>query len=371
MKVWLSLTLAAIGGLCACAGPQAVAPVEKRLPPRSVAGTDVSRTVPPAPKPSRRTGDDRPAFYTVQRGDTLFAIALDFGFDYRDLAAWNDIADPALIRIGRQLRLTPPVRDAVPETRPLRPADPVTAEALGSPIPDRSSDPSGGPADVAKAPASAAPAAAGDPKAAPPILTEPLARTLRYSEQALAQLGGSARAGTATTAPAPGATAAPPSRSGPRVEPPVSTSPKPPAPVPVASPDTPRDAEDRVDWVWPARGELLYRFGESGKLKGIGVAGKTGQPIIAAAVGKVVYAGAGLRGYGKLVIVKHNETYLSVYAHNSVLLVKEGDSVRRGQKIAEMGDTDAARVGLHFEIRRFGKPLDPLAQLPRVADTPG
>ena len=78
-----------------------------------------------------------------------------------------------------------------------------------------------------------------------------------------------------------------------------------------------------------------------------------------------------MRGYGKLVIVKHTETYLSVYAHNSVLLVKEGDSVRRGQKIAEMGDTDAARVGLHFEIRRFGKPLDPLAQLPRIAEIPG
>lgn len=368
---WCFLALAAIAGVSACVGPQAVAPVEKRLPSRPAAGTEVSRTLHAAPKPSRRTGDDRPAFYTVQRGDTLFAIALDFGFDYRDLAAWNEIADPALIRVGRQLRLTAPLREAVPETRALRPADAVTAEALGGPGPNRSSAPSGGPGEVAKAPAPAVSASAGVSPAAAPILTEPQARTLRYSDQALAQLGGRLRPGTAAMAPAPSAAATPPARPEPKVEPAAPIPPKPQAPGPVATPDSPRDADDRVDWIWPARGELLYRFGETGKLKGIGVAGKAGQPIVAAAVGKVVYAGAGLRGYGKLVIVKHNETYLSVYAHNSTLLVKEGDSVRRGQKIAEMGDTDAARVGLHFEIRRFGKPLDPLVQLPHGADAPG
>ncbi len=369
MKVWLCLLPAVIAGLCACAGPQAVAPVERRLPQRSATGAEVTRPPNAAPRPTRRTGDDRPVSYTVQRGDTLFAIALDFGFDYRDLAAWNEIADPALIRVGRQLRLTPPVREAVPETRALRPADPVTAEALDGPGSDRSSPPSASRGEVAKAPAPASPAPAAEPGAATEILTEPLARTLRYSDQALVQLGGKVRERPAPAVPPVVAAVPAPTRADPKAEPAASVPPG--TPVPVAVPDGARDADDRVEWVWPVRGELLYRFGDSGKLKGIGVAGKAGQPIVAAAVGKVVYAGAGLRGYGKLVIVKHNETYLSVYAHNSALLVKEGDSVRRGQKIAEMGDTDAARVALHFEIRRFGKPLDPLAQLPHGADMPG
>ena len=90
--------------------------------------------------------------------------------------------------------------------------------------------------------------------------------------------------------------------------------------------------------------------------------------MAAAASGKVVYSGSGLRGYGNLVIVKHNETYLSVYAHNQSVMVKEGDMVKRSQKIAEMGDTGAARVGLHFEVRRFGKPVDPLGTLPQALD---
>jgi lipoprotein NlpD len=94
------------------------------------------------------------------------------------------------------------------------------------------------------------------------------------------------------------------------------------------------------------------------------IGGEEGQPITTSAPGKVVYAGSGLRGYGKLVIIKHNSTYLSVYAHNRALLVKEGDRVGAGQKIAEMGSTDSDRVGLHFEIRRLGKPVDPLRYLP-------
>jgi lipoprotein NlpD len=96
----------------------------------------------------------------------------------------------------------------------------------------------------------------------------------------------------------------------------------------------------------------------------VGIGGKAGQPVFAAAPGKVVYSGSGLRGYGKLVIIKHNDMFLSVYAHNSQIVVKEGETVKRGQRIAEMGDTDANRTALHFEIRRFGKPVDPLTRLP-------
>ena len=116
--------------------------------------------------------------------------------------------------------------------------------------------------------------------------------------------------------------------------------------------------------MWPAKGRLVASFSESATLKGIDIAGAVGDPVLASAPGKVVYAGSGLRGYGKLVIVKHNATYLTAYAHNREILVKEGQTVTRGQKIAEMGSTDADRVKLHFEIRRLGKPMDPLRYLP-------
>ena len=115
-----------------------------------------------------------------------------------------------------------------------------------------------------------------------------------------------------------------------------------------------------------AAGKTIATFSEAGDNanKGLDLAGKTGDPVLAAAAGKVVYAGSGLRGYGNLVIVKHDSTYLSAYAHNSKILVKEGDSVSRGQKIAEVGSSDADQPKLHFEIRKLGKPVDPLALLP-------
>lgn len=113
---------------------------------------------------------------------------------------------------------------------------------------------------------------------------------------------------------------------------------------------------------WPASGALLAGFDEV-RNKGYDIAGKAGDPVLAAADGRVVYAGAGLRGYGNLIILKHNNTFLTAYAHNQALLVKEDQTVRRGQKIAEMGNTDADRVKLHFEIRRQGKPVDPARYL--------
>ena len=118
-----------------------------------------------------------------------------------------------------------------------------------------------------------------------------------------------------------------------------------------------------VEWRWPSEGTLAGRFGAAGG-KGIDIVGARNTPVIAAASGKVVYSGSGLRGYGKLLIIKHAGEYLSAYAHNESILVKEGDSVTAGQKVALMGDSDADRVELHFEIRRYGKPLDPLVYLP-------
>ena len=116
-------------------------------------------------------------------------------------------------------------------------------------------------------------------------------------------------------------------------------------------------------FIWPASGSVVDPYDEA-RNKGVGIAGKAGDPVLAAADGQVVYAGAGLRGYGHLIIVKHNNTYLTAYAHNQTLLVREDQTVRQGQKIAEMGSSDADKVKLHFEVRRQGKPVDPLTFLP-------
>jgi lipoprotein NlpD len=123
------------------------------------------------------------------------------------------------------------------------------------------------------------------------------------------------------------------------------------------------DPDEDVSWLWPAAGPVATPFDEA-KNKGLAITGKAGDPVLAAADGRVVYAGSGLRGYGNLVIVKHNNTYLTAYAHNQALLVKDDQVVRRGQKIAEMGSSEADRVQLHFEIRRQGKPVDPARLLP-------
>jgi lipoprotein NlpD len=135
------------------------------------------------------------------------------------------------------------------------------------------------------------------------------------------------------------------------------------ASAPSPTPSTGQGDED-INWIWPSSGPVVATFDEA-RYKGLAIAGKAGDPVLAAADGRVVYAGSGLRGYGNLVIVKHNNTYLTAYAHNQSLLVKEDQPVRRGQKIAEMGSSDSDRVQLHFEIRRLGKPIDPTRLLPQ------
>lgn len=132
-------------------------------------------------------------------------------------------------------------------------------------------------------------------------------------------------------------------------------------PVPIAAPT---GSDEDITFIWPAKGEIVTGFDEAKNRKGVDVGGAAGDPVLAAADGEVVYAGAGLRGYGNLIILKHNKTYLSAYAHNQSLLVKEGSSVRQGQKIAEMGNSDADQVKLHFEVRKLGKPVDPTKYLP-------
>ena len=142
---------------------------------------------------------------------------------------------------------------------------------------------------------------------------------------------------------------------------PASTTPAPTTPPPAAPAEA--VAEEGLSFQWPTRGQVIAGFDEN-KHKGLDIAGKAGDPVFAAADGKVVYAGSGLRGYGNLIIIKHNNTYLTAYAHNQSLLVKEDQAIKRGQKIAEMGNSDADQVKLHFEIRRQGKPVDPSRYLP-------
>lgn len=136
------------------------------------------------------------------------------------------------------------------------------------------------------------------------------------------------------------------------------------ASAPVAANNKPTPANDaEISWIWPANGVVLAGFDEV-KNKGLDIGGSAGDPVVAAADGRVVYVGAGLRGYGNLIILKHNNVYLTAYAHNQTLLVKEDQAVLKGQKIAAMGNSDADRVKLHFEVRRQGKPVDPAKYLP-------
>jgi len=195
----------------------------------------------------------------------------------------------------------------------------------------------------------------------PPHVIYP-GQTIRFSGQGTRAVA--ARPATPAPAPAP---KTPTIVTNPVPTPPPLTRPttpaaKPPVPTAPVKPVT-RSASG---WAWPAGGTVIGRFSSNGSLnKGIDIAGELGQPVLAASDGAVVYAGSGLRGYGELVIIKHSDTYVSAYGHNRRLLVQEGQQVKAGQTIAEMGSTGTDRVKLHFEIRRQGKPVDPLQYLPK------
>jgi lipoprotein NlpD len=158
----------------------------------------------------------------------------------------------------------------------------------------------------------------------------------------------------------PGAVAAAPGAARPASAPSIAGA----APAPIPAPAPAANGDEDVAWIWPVQGTLIAGFDEA-KNKGVSIAGRVGDAVVAAADGRVVYAGAGLRGYGNLIILKHNNTYLTAYAHNQALLVREDQAVKQGQKIAEMGSSDTDRVKLHFEVRRQGKPVDPLNHLPK------
>ena len=263
--------------------------------------------------------------YTVKPGDTLLSIAREHGMDHRELAAMNGIDNPNRISVGRVLKVKPQAAASsavvtAPVTSEVVVGRPIGSEAVGERAP-----------------------VAGSVSF---LKREPKAGKETYSDQALAQAQGEVPAKSSEAlAPA----------SAPALTPEVKSDSKPA--------DTASGSEE-VAWAWPANGKIIGTFSEGGG-KGVDIAGRTGDAVNAAGEGKVVYTGTGLRGYGNLVIIKHNNTYLSAYAHNQKILVKEGASVSKGQKIAEMGNSDADQVKLHFEIRRQNKPVDPLKYLPQ------
>lgn len=271
--------------------------------------------------------------HTVAAGDTLYSIAWESGNDYRELAAWNDIPRPYLIKPGQKIRLTAPVQ--------------TTGEAKGR---------TEGPAvHVVKRGETLYRIAITHDISVPDLarwnkLSAPYTLTVGQRIQLVGPDAPSGRAApvTQTAAKAAGKKTV------------AADKPKPDA----ASRPAVRATDTAVDWIWPADGNVIGRFGD-GNSKGIAIAGRKGQPIRASGSGQVVYQGGGLRGYGQLIIVKHNATYLSAYAHCDRIFVKEGDVIKRGQKIADMGSSGTDRTKLHFEIRRHGTPVNPLGYLPR------
>lgn len=276
--------------------------------------------------------------YKVMKGDTLYSIAFRNGVDFRDLAGWNHIDSPYTIWPGQELQLAPangrPAAAAAMHTAAVVTTAKPVASAGHVVSATQDTQQGGQPAATVAADVASvgAPAAAASTAAPAHSATTPAAATTPV----------------VPVAGAPAATA--------------SNTPPPAPPVP-AAPGATR-SNGGVTWRWPADGTLIKRFQSGDAIPGIEIGGKTGDPVRAAADGVVVYSGNGLVGYGELVIVKHNDSYLSAYGHNSKRLVKEGQRVTAGQQIAEMGSTGASRDELQFQIRKDGNPVDPMGYLP-------
>jgi lipoprotein NlpD len=367
-KSVLLITLAA--GLAACVSGGNRAPVVEHGAQKT-----------PAKKFVPRDKDSRPQTYVVQKGDTLYAIAFNMGMDYHEIIELNNIQNPNVIHLGQELRLSgaAPVSSALTSTAQTAAGEPGTVAAqAASAVPSEPEAQAAAqimpleakPAVTSKAlePATktseqpisrsaeslAKPPAASADQSKIAVLDQPKVLKLPYSEEALAEIARMQDAAVKTATAAVKADTKTEPKGESRAE---------PKPEPVAEIEI-DEGDDALEWNVPVNGKIISEFSESANRKGIDFSGKLGQPVLASAAGKVVYSGNGLRGYGKLVIIKHNKTFLSAYAHNDQILVKEGQSVSRGQKIAEMGSSDSDQVKLHFEIRKFGKPVDPSRYLP-------
>ncbi|MGA9334804.1 MAG: peptidoglycan DD-metalloendopeptidase family protein [Rudaea sp.] len=274
-------------------------------------------------KPRQQT----PETYRVVSGDTLYSIAFRHGLDYRELARWNAITAPYRIGVGQLLSLHRP-------------------ETAQNALP---------------VPGAAVTQAAPDSRVA--AVVTPLAIAAQPARPAQSALPAAHEAATTTRRPPP--QNAPATRV-------KATDPAPPVKSVVAEQSASKPAtkvaelhSGGVTWRWPSDGTVIGTYVDGDQTRqGLDISGKAGDPVRAAAAGEVVYSGNGLIGYGELIIVKHNASFLSAYGHNRKRLVKEGQHVAAGQEIAEMGSTASSRDELHFEIRKNGKPVNPLDYLP-------
>lgn len=302
LRLALVVLLAGLVAACASTPP---APVHDR-----------SIGAPRKPAPSRVVKPAAGGEHVVVRGDTLYSIAFRNGLDYRDLARINGIAPPYTIHVGQRIRLTGAASPRV----------------------------------------AAAPAPRQPPRAPPPRAEQPRPAPATPKAPMFEDVPPAAPPRVASTPPATTLAPAPP--------PPAATPPK-PAPPATGKPPVAATSNSGIAWRWPAEGPRLNGFVAGDPTRqGIDIGGRAGDAVRAAADGEVVYSGNGLIGYGELVIIKHSPALLSAYGHNRRRLVQEGDKVKAGQQIAEMGSSSASREMLHFEIRRNGKPVDPAAFLP-------
>ena len=319
----IRLSILSTLALCACSSaPNVPAPIIDR----SNSPTPTVATQAAAPVVS---GNALAGSYTVQKSDGLYRIAVDHGVAYKDLIAWNEITDVNGLKVGQVLRLTPPNGQANSgvEIRPLVDGStnsaPITnkeTEIVTKKFPRAIKE-----SDVKQTPSTIAALAEGEKV----VLKQ---QNIPVSEKPVSSKPSSNSSAVA------------------KVENADKTS-----PTVVSSPTDSNTSS--TNWGAPTAGKITSPF--TTERKGIDISGQMGQSIVSSGSGKVVYAGAGLRGYGKMVIVQHSDGFLSAYAHNSKLIVKENDVVKKGEKIAEMGNTDSDQVKLHFELRKFGKPVDP------------
>ncbi|TCV97348.1 lipoprotein NlpD [Luteibacter rhizovicinus] len=279
--------------------------------------------------------------YQVVKGDTLYSIAFRNRVDFRELASWNGIDSSYTIWPGQTLRLSPPGGDHAK-------AAPGNAIAIAAATrsPSQPSTPAPPPAHTAPTP----PPVQNVAQVPPPVSSVPAPATTTNTPVVVA--GKPAE----SVVPPPAAPNAPASAPPPPVV-------NPPAETPIVASGASRSAGG-IAWRWPADGTLIKKFSSGDAIPGIEIAGKSGDPVRSAADGVVVYSGNGLVGYGELVIIKHSDSFLSAYGHNRKRLVKEGEKVKAGQSVAEMGSSGASRDELQFQIRRDGNPVDPLQYLP-------
>ena len=297
--------------------------------------------------------------YRVMKGDTLYSIAFRNKVDFRDLASWNGIASPYTIWPGQDLRLAPQGH----ENKPAPSHAPAPAPVIAAVPPPTGNPPTGSTAHGSPPPTQPSPAQPAKPafqnvteaEVTPPAAPAPATTT----NTPVVVAGKPSESVVPVPVPVPAPTPSTPNAPVPAPAPVEN----PPAATPIVTSGASRSAGG-IAWRWPADGTMLKKFSSADAIPGIEIGGKAGDPVRSAADGVVVYSGNGLVGYGELVIIKHSDSFLSAYGHNRKRLVKEGEKVKAGQAVAEMGSSGATRDELQFQIRRDGNPVDPLQYLP-------